>query len=370
MKCFSLALIAAPFLASLTASNDSPPPADPEQTVTGVSERLRRIVRAHDAGETQAALNELASLTKALDQLPDERRAEVHFARGIVVCETFEGEERLAATEDFFSARAFAGPGELRHAATYDAGLVQLWEGERWRSQIPEVGSANGMAPPMGGAGGPHALPGMPPPNAAGQGTPGEEEEPPDPLAEARAAYLRAREILCERLRIDWRDADTRANLELIQRRLKELDEIERQREEDQQQDENQEGEDGEESEDQEGEDEENEEQDGDSEEQDEGSEDGEDESEEEQEPGEEEQENEDEDSPGEEGEEEEIEAPQPEEGEEQEVPAGEPEETERHLTREEVMRILDQLAEIEEEARAKQARAARARRENVEKDW
>jgi len=68
-----------------------------------------------------------------------------------------------------------------------------------------------------------------------------------------------AKEHLVERLRADWRDEDTRANLEWIQRRLAELEEIERQREEqqqeqqDQEQDPNQEGEPDEKSEPEEG---------------------------------------------------------------------------------------------------------------------
>ena len=177
----------------------------------------------------------------------------------------------------------------------------------------------------------------------------------PDPLQTARAAYLAAKEPLIERLRADWRDEDTRANLELIQRRLAELDEIERRREEqrqEQQQDQDQQG-------DGEGE--------GD------GSED----------PSEGEAEGEEsspadgsgdpnQTQPGQGEEEPQTQAaPRPAEGEGEARSGTDPSElAERHLTREEVMRLLDKLGELEEAGAELEARLREARRIPVDRDW
>src|SRR5690606_24191728 len=116
----------------------------------------------------------------------------------------------------FESARLLAGPGALRLDATYDLGSLFLAAGEEQRAKLPEISGQPAQPPP-------------PPPVAAPGGA--APQAPPDPLQLARAAYLAARERLVERLRMDWRDPDTQANVELVQRRLRELDEIERQRE-------------------------------------------------------------------------------------------------------------------------------------------
>lgn len=174
-------------------------------------------------------------LTRALDPAFDvlglsdrtaPERAEVLYAAGLV---SASAEQRTRGEDEFGRARAVAGPGALRLESGYQLGTTALLEGESWRAQIPEIQARSGAAP-----GGPaHAQPPSPQPSAA----PGQ-EPPPDPLAQARTAYLRARERFVERLRADWRDADTRANTELVLRRLKELDEIEQQRKEQQQKDE------------------------------------------------------------------------------------------------------------------------------------
>jgi hypothetical protein len=52
----------------------------------------------------------------------------------------------------------------------------------------------------------------------------------PDTLPQTREEFQAAREALIARLRIDWRDEDSRANLEYVQRRLDELDRIEAKR--------------------------------------------------------------------------------------------------------------------------------------------
>jgi hypothetical protein len=169
----------------------------------------------------------LASVGDQLDLLgpPPAVRAEAQFARGVALMVGADraqpGEERAVRREQarlaFESARLLAGPGELRLDATYDQGLLALQTGEEERAQIPEISGQQPAPPPA------------PPPTAAPGAKP---EPPPDPLALARAAYLAARERFVGRLQMDWRDSDTQANVELIQRRLRELDEIERKREE------------------------------------------------------------------------------------------------------------------------------------------
>jgi hypothetical protein len=136
-------------------------------------------------------------------------RATIFHARGVVLARASRPSE---ADEAFEKARALAGPGDLRLDATYDLGWDALTAGEAFRAQIPELG---GKPPdPQAAA----AAPGQPP--------------PPDPLELARAAYLKARGHFVERLRTDARDEDSRANVELVQKRLRELAEIQKKREE------------------------------------------------------------------------------------------------------------------------------------------
>lgn len=317
-------------LLSLGPLNAEEPPA--------YDEALVGVVAAVERGAWDEALAGAERLVADATEhgLREWQLAEAQFARGVVLARRDQEHPSEAgfasAVPAFESARALAGPGRLRLDATYDLGLVHLFEAERWRAQIPELAGA----PPAGAA-----------PDAS----------QPDPLQTARAAYLAAKEPLIERLRADWRDEDTRANLELIQRRLRELDEIERQREEERQQEEqqNQQGEG-------EGEPDENQDEQGDGEDS-------------EQVPSEENQrdpESEDESRDPGEGEQnnetEEVERP---EGAQEEVPPPAPSEPqERHLTREEVMRLMDKLAELEEQARALQQALQEARRIPVERDW
>jgi hypothetical protein len=151
--------------------------------------------------------------------LSSPERAAVHFARGIVL---EQAQKSAEAADAFEKARALAGPGDLRLDATYDLGWTSLAEGEGFRAQIPEVSGAKGSpaAPPA---------PSAPPTIAAGQ-APAQS----DTLPLAREAYLKARERFVERLKADWKDADTRATVELVQKRLRELSEIEKKREEEQ----------------------------------------------------------------------------------------------------------------------------------------
>ena len=252
-----------------------------------------------------------------------EVRALLTHARGVM---EMQAGELDAAAEALARARAEAGPGLLRLGATYDLGVLHLEEGELYRAQIPEL--SNGAV--------------APPPAAPADG-----EEQEDPLDLARAQYLKARAWFIERLSLDWRDADTQANVELVQRRLRELDELERQREEQEQEQEQQEG-------------------DGESEEGEEGEE-GEESSEDEEQSGEDSQDNaegerEPEEPEGSEGEEEEEQ-----EGEEE---ASETEAEELHLTQEEMQRLLDALREIEEEGEDVQEALRRVGRQGVDRDW
>jgi len=249
----------------------------------------------------------------------EERALPIH-ARGVMEMQAGELE---AAVEALEAARAQAGPGQLREDATYDLGVLFLEEGERFRALIPEIsGSPAGPSP-----------------------APADAEDAPDPLEEARKRYLKAREWFTERLLLDWRDEDTRANAELVQRRLRELEEIEREREEQEQeqQQEQREGDDPQESE-----------------------EEGEETSEDEQQQGEDSPEN----AEGErEPEEPDGEEPEPEEEEQaEEEEEGEPEEV--HLTQEEMQRLLEALREIEEEGEQVQEALRRIGRQNVDRDW
>ncbi len=320
---------------------------------------LRAIVAQEREGAWEEAVESIDTwLGRAEErELGELQRAELHYARGVVLAAVDEPERRLESVPSFGSARALAGPGELRLASTYNIAGVLLREAETWRSQIPELGgqAASGLPLPASPSGG--APPGAPP-NAP-------PEDPPDPLKEARTAYLASKGVHLERLRSDWSDVDTRANLELIQRRLRELDEIEREREEKQkEQEQNQDPSEGEENEEQQ--------EDGDQQESDE-QQDG--ESGDEQKDGQNEQdeqqkEPEDSEQEGQDGEQERQTENVPQgEGEPQEGPApGEP--SERHLTREEVMRLLDRLSELEKEGQAVRSAIREARRVPVDRDW
>lgn len=252
------------------------------------------------------------------------QRGAVEYARGVALA---RGARRAGSEAAFEAARALAGPGELRLAATYDLGTSALEEGEEHRAKIPEVSGA----PPAAAPGGP---PAPRPAGPAGAGAPGGE---PDPLELARAAYLRARERLVERLRADWRDADAQANVELVQRRLKELDRIEKEREQ-QQKDQEQPPKDQPPQPDQQGE--------------------GDQQKKPDEQPPQEPEPKQEPPKPEDE--------PKPEDAQE---PPPEPEAQERELTREEVLQLLDRLAELEEQM--KQLREQqRARRVRVKKDW
>ena len=224
-------------------------------------------------------------------------------------------------------------------AACDGLALLDLELAEGHFAEIPEVqGKTNNALAPNFTA-----------PAPTGEG----EEEAPDPLGLARAAYLAAREHLIERLRADWRDKDARANVELIQKRLHRLDDIEEERKQ----------EDGQERSDDQSDESEAEDSNDSSEEGSENSED---------EPQESNEEKESEGDPEGEGE--------PEEGEEdpadpeEQTEEGEGEEEaepeERLLTREEQQRLLDQLRRHNEKGEELREQLARMRGRSTDKDW
>ncbi len=276
-------------------------------------------------------------------------RAAAYYARGLVLhrreLELPASAEEAAQAPDetprasFERAIALAAETGIRADASYNIGTLALLAGEAWRQQIPEI-SGQAAAPAMGA---PHAA--------------GAEEEAPDPLEEARKAYLEAKALLSVRLQLDWRDPDTRANMELVLRRLKELDEIEKQREE--QEDEQQDQQDQQDEQKPEDSD-----QDKDKDQEQDQEQDGED-AEEPQAPEDEEPKDEPEQDEPQEPESE-PEPPEPSESE------AEPQEQqqEQFLTREEVQRLLDKLKAHEEEGEEQRAKQRRAGRRKTRRDW
>ena len=162
----------------------------------------------------------------------DLERAHLRYAKGIVLDRL--GEIAPALIE-FQAAAALAGPGEIRTRGLYNRGTIQLLATEAKRDGFIEESKAQ--------AGGGAPVP--PPPPLPGA----PDEEPENPIEVLREGYGKARDFLLEHMKLDSSHVDTRANLELIVRRMRELDFIEEQQE-DQEQDQEQEEQDGEESED------------------------------------------------------------------------------------------------------------------------
>lgn len=292
-------------------------------------ERLRG---SSDGGPTTLVDRVLSPLDGALQSLGVERlspadRALVHYQRGLILVNKGD---LAGALEDLSLARSSGGAGAVRRDAVYALGTLNLMVGEVLRQQIPEISGA----PPT---------PSSPP--GGGQG-----EEAPDPLVVARTAYSLARAHLIERLRLDWRDGDSRANMELVQRRLRELDAIERQREEQSQEPEdNQEGEPSDEEQESESQDSDQESESGD--------------------PNNDPNEESETEEPEEPGEPQEQESEENgEDGAEESEAKAEPEELQ--LTQEELERLLGILRDHEEEGERLREALLRQRRVKVEKDW
>lgn len=314
-----------------------------ERVTGGVSETaMRPIGRALDAF--------------GFDALKDADRAEIEFARAVTLLGSLAGsgpgagaapgagdgedaEGRLQrAVGALDRARVAGGPARLD--AVYDLGGLDLAAAEMIRETIPEI------------SGGP------PPPPAAGSAMAAEKDDE-DPLDVARRGYLAAREHLIERLLLGS-DADTRANAELVTRRLRELDEIERQREEQQQeQDEQSQDQSDSESKDKEGD---PKEQDPDDESQ---PKDGDDESEDD--PKEEPEKPEDE-SPEDESETEDDESEADDESDPQEPEPAKPEE--RLMTEEERQRVMERNREYQEAGEALKRILRMRRKIPAKRDW
>ena len=322
--------------------------AEPEPWGGSWSEGLREIARLSEVGEHPAAL-ELSTRMLMIPELTEAQRAEVHYAAGIVFA---DGGRAIEAADSFSRARALAGGGELRLDATYNGGVAWLEEGERHRLEIPEIAAraTGGQAPP-----------------------PAEEGE--DPLQLARASYENAKQEFVARLRSDWTDADTRANLEWIQRRLRELDEIEQQREQQEQEQEDQEDQEDQQSSDEEQQDQEQESSDQEDSDQQDSEQESQDQQQDSQESEPEEPDEQDPSGDPSDEQDQDEESPRPDEPQDEREPeeeaAPEPSEAaEQHLTKEEAMRLLDRLRELEERARELKAQLQRNQRIPVERDW
>lgn len=161
---------------------------------------VRRMCAAGDPGS--AALLARKLVTES-GELAEPLAAELCYAEGVA---RSLAEEDAAAAPAFRSAAALAGPSELRSDALYNEAVAYIDAAEVLRSQIMEIAVKEGRELSQ------------------------EEEERlasgQDSLPQARDTYLEAKRRLVDRIRTDWRDVDTRANLEFVQRRLDELAEI------------------------------------------------------------------------------------------------------------------------------------------------
>lgn len=344
------------FLSVALAQQPLPPPApvaqaqaqpnvEPVEPWLGTLSAARaQLQRLSNDGEHDSAIA-LGSRMLAMpswSEIAEERRAAALFDLGVAL-----GSARAVepAAEAFHKARGLAGSAQLGLDAIYDAGTYRLQGAEELRLAIPELREKLGL-PPLPQAAAPNAgvpIPGVPMPGA--QPAP---EEQPDPIAIARQAYLAARSDLVDRWRCDTRDRDTRANLELVQRRLRELDELEKQRDEQQQQ-----------QQDQQQDQKQNEQQ--------------KDQQDPKQDPQKSDQEQQDPQDPKDDEQQQDQQQPKPEDQEKQDQKQAQPDPKDMQdvkLSPEEVMRLLDQLQKIEEQAEQVRAQLRERRRVPVKKDW
>ncbi len=295
------------------------------------------------------------ALSAALEPLArsDRERAALAYARGVTHARV---EQRQPANAEFQHARA-DGQDQLRLHSIYNLGGLALQEAEGWYKQLPEVSGQPAQGQPA-------PVPVPAPKAAAAPGQP----KPPDALAEARKAYLAAREHFVERLRAQWDDADTRADVELVQKRLKRLDEIEKQRkEQEQKQKDQQKQQDDKQKQDQKDKDKQDKQdpkdkQDKDQEKQDQPKDSNDPQKDKQEKPPEQPQDK-DKDK---------QEQPKPEDQPKpQEQPQPKPADAqEKQLTQEEMTRLLDKLQELEKQADKLRAQIHKARRVAVKKDW
>jgi hypothetical protein len=156
-----------------------------------------------------------------------------------------------------------------------------------------------------------------------------------DPIAKARAAYLVARARLVERLRLDRHDADARANLELVQRRLEELRRLEDQRREEERKQQEQQ-----------------------------------------QQEQQQEQRQDQQDQQPDQRQQEQQQSPKDQQQDQQQAPEGSDQKDEQQpqpaaaMSKEEAQKLLDKLKELEEKGEELRATLLRAQRQKVDKDW
>ncbi|MCP5021018.1 MAG: hypothetical protein GY930_04495 [bacterium] len=273
-----------------------------------------------------------------------EQQATVHYDLGCLQSAEGLGEE---ATQSFETA-TYLAPGPVRLDATYNLGCLDLQQAEVYFDQIPEVHGRTRSATSPGFMPGKKGL--------------ADDEEEPDYLKLARAAYGDALDDFTERLKLDWRSPDTRANVEWILQRMDKLDEIEEERKSDegqgQAQDDPSAGE---------GEEEEN---------KDDAGEKGAESEEEEPKDQEQSQEQSEKDESKEQGqtqdreqdEQSEDDQSSQKEGESEEVPESKPEE--RHLTEEEIKRLLEQSMKHDKDGVEMRKRVESRQRKRVKEDW
>ncbi|MEM1453196.1 MAG: hypothetical protein AAF957_07130 [Planctomycetota bacterium] len=337
--------------------------------------RGRRWLERVSRGTSEAAFAPMTGALDALgfDVLRDADRAEVEYARAVTLLASAaaaqdtgslaasgntaapsgttasaNGGTEEAATDAagrveraaaaYERARSAGGPARLD--AVYALGSLELAAAEAVFETIPEI---SGGPPP-------------PPTSASTKDAAGKDDE--DPIDVARRIYLRARERFVELLRLGD-DEDARANTELIIRRLRELDDVEKQREEQQKQDQQ------DQSDSEEGDSEKNENDEESSENEDSESKDGEQSEQTPQEKDPEQDDSQEQDSESEQREESEEDAPQPDEANAEEA---EPEE--RLMTEEERKRLLEQNRAYQENGE-RLRRALRMRRKvPAKRDW
>jgi hypothetical protein len=278
-----------------------------------------------------------------LSDLAPAERASVQFARGVALA---RAEKRAESDEAFEKARALAGPGELRLDATYDLGWTALEEGEKLRAKIPELNAGAAAVPSA--------------PNPAAANPAGPDPTAPDPLDLARAAYQKARERFVGTLKANAKDEDARANVELAQKRLRELAEIQKKREEekkkqDQQKKDDQKKDDQKKDQDKKDQDKQDQKKDSSSDDKDKKKPD----------------EQPKDDKPKDDKDK--KDQPKDEESDKdkkEKKPAQPQQSQEQQLTKEEVMRLLDTLKDREEEGKKLLEQLRRARRAKVKRDW
>lgn len=308
--------------------------------------RFRADLDRWTGGGLERALAPVTELLDwiGVDALSARALGEVEFARGaalVLRAESLEAEERDAVLGDAEEAfeRARAAGGDVRADAVCALGVLDLVEGEAARATIPEISGAPAAAAPP---------PGTP------AGPPATQDDAPDPLEVARGRYLAAKDHFVEGLRFhpeiagDARRVEvralTRAGAELCIRRLRELDELEQQREEQQPppEEQPQDGESGEGNPDGEPQDQEPSEQ-----------------SPEEQQEGEQPEEQQEGEAEEQEGEE-----------ESESEPDSEQEIEERAMTKEELERFLEEARENQEEGEERRRSLIRKRKVPTQRDW